>query len=49
MTIRELFDLFMDFKKNEFGHLQNRVDRIFILIITALVGIVGTLLAVILK
>ena len=49
MTVRELWQIFEDFKVHDFIHLRNKVDRIFVLIITALIGIVGTLIAIILK
>ena len=40
MTTQELYELFKEFKENDFRHLQKKVDWIFYLLITGLVGLV---------
>lgn len=56
MTVKELFGIFKDFKENEFDHLLDRVDRtagrvdkIYFLIVTVLIGILTTLVVLFLK
>jgi len=44
MTTKELYDLFKNFRDNDFCHLQKKVDWIFYLLITTLVGLVVDLL-----
>lgn len=49
MTVRELYDLFKEFKENEFHALEKKVDLLLYAIIGALLGVVGNLITLILK
>lgn len=43
MTVKELKDIFDDFKKNDFGHLRRKVDWLFYFAIATLTGLVVNL------
>jgi len=43
--VEDLKISFYDFKNNEFNHLRQKVDKLFWLIIMALLGILSNLLA----
>jgi hypothetical protein len=47
--VEDLRDDFKDFKENEFAHLVRRVEWILRIIITALLGLVGALISLILR
>lgn len=49
MTVKDVYELFIDFKNNEFQHLEKRVDKIFWFALTSLLGIIGTLIAVLVR
>jgi len=39
LTTQELYELFKEFKENDFRHLQRKTDWIFYLLITSLAGL----------
>lgn len=49
MTVRELHEIFMDFKDNEFAHLRRQVNYIFYAIIAGLFGVIANLAVLIIK
>jgi type IV secretory pathway component VirB8 len=49
MTVKELFELFEDFKNNDFAHLRRQVNWIFYAIIAGLFGVIANLAVLIIK
>lgn len=49
MTVKELFELFENFKNNEFAHLRKQVNWIFYGIIAGLFGVIANLVVLIIK
>ena len=49
MTVKELLELFNNFIENDFKHLRSKVDKLFLIIISGLITIVGGLIYLILK
>ena len=49
MTVKELHEIFKEFKTNDFQHLKTRVDWIFYTIIVLLGGTITSLVLLILK
>ena len=49
MTVKELLELFNNFIENDFKHLRAKVDKLFLIIISGLITIVGGLLFLILR
>jgi len=49
VTTRELYDIFVQFKENDFHALRVRVDRLILMWLAILAGTIGTLVAVLLK
>ena len=49
MTVKELYEMFENFKNNDFHHLKCKVDWIFYSIITLLLGTIASLVMLIIK
>jgi hypothetical protein len=49
MTVKELLQIFNTFIDNDFKHLRAKVDKLYIIIISGLITIVGGLLVLILR
>ena len=49
MTVKELLQIFNTFIDNDFKHLRSKVDKLFLIIISGLITIVGGLLILILR
>jgi len=49
MTVKELYDLFIEFKENDFCHLRKQVDWMLYGIIAGLFGIIANLVVLIIK
>ena len=49
MTVKELYDLFIEFKTNDFHSLRKQVNWMFYGIIAGLMGIIANLIVLIVK
>ena len=49
MTVKELLELFNNFITNDFDHLRSKVDKLYVVIISGLITIVGGLTYLILR
>ena len=49
MTAKEVYEILVNFIENDFKHLRSKVDKLFLLIISGLITIVGGLLLLILR
>ena len=49
MTVKELYDLFVDFKTNDFCHLVKKVDALLYGVIGLLAGIITSIVILIFK
>jgi len=49
VTVKELLEIFNTFIDNDFKHLRAKVDKLFLIIISGLITIVGGLLLLILR
>ena len=49
MTVKELYDLFMEFKSNEFSHLVRKVDGLIYGVIALLAGVIASICILLFK
>ncbi len=49
MTVKELLQIFNTFIDNDFKHLRSKVDKLFLIIISGLITIIGGLIYLIVK